>query len=70
MENPINKLREDILLELKKYKETEGFSGVTLSSEQVEQLRQWARINLSQSFDKYCDDCVRNFINRTVNRYL
>jgi hypothetical protein len=65
----IPNLREDIERELVKYKETEGMSGITLSDEQIEQLRQWYRRNHQMSFDKNCDDCIRNTINRIINLY-
>jgi hypothetical protein len=65
----IPNLREDIAAELKKYHDTDGFSGITLNGEQIEVLRQWYRRNHQRSFDKNCDDCVRNTIKRIINLY-
>jgi hypothetical protein len=66
----IEGLRQDIVDEITKYKESAGFSGITFSAEQVEVLRQWYRRTHGQSFDKYCDDCVRNTVNRIISRHL
>jgi hypothetical protein len=65
----IEGLREDIVAVLTKYKDTNGFSGITLSAEQVEVLRQWYRRTHNHSFDKNCDDCIRNTVNRIIAKY-
>lgn len=66
----IEGLRQDITDVLVKYKESAGFSGITLSNEQVETLRQWYRRTHGLSFDKNCDDCIRNTVNRIISRHL
>ena len=49
-------LREDIALALHKYHETEGRSGITLTSEQLSVLREWYIKHHGRSFSKTCDD--------------
>lgn len=66
----IDGLREDIVAEIVRYKDSAGFSGINLDSEQVEALRQWYRRTHGLSFDKQCDDCIRNTINRIIAKYL
>lgn len=66
----IEGLDKEISDAIVKYKETAGFSGITLSIHQLERLRQWHRRTHGLSFDINCDDCVKNTINRIIARHL
>lgn len=66
----IQELREDVLHAIVRYDQTNGLSGITLDNDQLETLRQWYRRYHHMSFDKQCDDCTRNTINRIISIYF